>query len=68
MVCKVLEGRLVFMPEEDDAGRRYRFAGHAGIERLVLATPLAKKMVTPGGAAVPAEEFLAFTLAGVAVA
>jgi hypothetical protein len=49
MVRKVLEGRLVFMPEEDDNGRRYRFSGHAGIERLVLATPVAKKMVTPAG-------------------
>jgi hypothetical protein len=49
MVRKVLEGRLVFMPEEDDNGRGYRFSGHAGIERLVLATPVAKKMVTPAG-------------------
>jgi hypothetical protein len=37
------------MPEEDDEGRRYRFTGHAGIERLILATPVAKKVVTPAG-------------------
>lgn len=37
------------MPEEDDEGRRYRFTGHAGIERLILATPVARKVVTPGG-------------------
>ena len=48
MIRKVLEGRLM-MPEEDEDGRRYRFTGHAGIGRLVLATPIAKNMVTPGG-------------------
>lgn len=48
MIRKVLEGRLM-MPEEDEDGRRYRFTGHAGIGRLVLATPIAKNMVTRGG-------------------
>jgi hypothetical protein len=37
------------MPKEDDEGRRYRFTGHADIERLILATPVAKKVVTPAG-------------------
>lgn len=49
MIAKVLDGRLIFMPEEDEDGRRYRFMGHAGIGRLVLATPVAKEVVTPGG-------------------
>ena len=38
-----MEGRIIFMPEEDDEGRRYRFTGHAGIERLILASPLLRK-------------------------
>ena len=41
MVRKVPNGRLVLDAEEAAPGRRYRFAGHAGIERLVLATPIA---------------------------
>jgi hypothetical protein len=49
MIRKVMEGRIIFMPEEDDEGRRYRFRGHAGTERLILATPVAKKVVTPAG-------------------
>jgi hypothetical protein len=49
MIRKVVEGRIVLMPEEDDAGRCYRFTGQAGIGRLILATPVAKKVVTPAG-------------------
>lgn len=48
MIRKVLEGRLILMPEADEDGRRYRFSGHAGIERLILGMPSAKKVVTPG--------------------
>ncbi len=49
MIRKVVEGRIIFMPEEDDEGRRYRFTGYAGMERLILATPVAKEVVTPAG-------------------
>ena len=66
---QVVENRIIFMPEEDDEGRRYRFTGHAGIERLILATPpVAKKVVTPGGYSEGWNASLTFCIAGVALA
>ena len=64
MIRKVVEGRIILMPEEGDAGRCYHFTGQAGIGRLILATPVAKKLVTPGGSLAEC----AFSLRGRAVA
>ena len=48
VIRKVVEGRIILMPEEDDTARCCRFTGQAGIGRLILATPVAKKVVTQG--------------------
>jgi hypothetical protein len=44
-LAKVLDAFI----EANPSGRRYRFMGHAGIGRLVMATPVAKNLVTPAG-------------------
>ena len=63
-----VKGRIILMPEEDDAGRCYRFTGQAGIERLILATPAANKVVTPGGYSEGWNASLTFCIEGVALA
>jgi hypothetical protein len=60
-------GRLTCEAFEKDGQRGYRFAGRGTYEPLLPGKLVPTYVVNPGCRGVPAEEFLAATLAGEAV-
>ena len=49
LLSRLLRGRLIFEPDEDEKGKFYRFFGEGSISEMIRRVILPEGMVTPAG-------------------